>query len=127
MKLRANREDSTLPDNHGQIWAELATLSSTDETLFIGKNAVVERQMLDKLGLSGRATFPVKRLCTLWKNNEWKNTITRWCQLAIGRLTFNISTFEWMAGCRIDDVSAYLCKCNLGLSVLMDKVLVHDI
>lgn len=71
---------------------------------------MVEQQMLNKLGLSGRVKFPVKRLCTLWKNKEWRNMITRWCEFAIGRNTFNISTFEWMAGCRIDDVSAQLTK-----------------
>jgi hypothetical protein len=106
-KLRANREDIVLPDNHGQIWAELATLSSRDDTLFQGSNGVVEQQMREHLGLSGRVKFPVRRLSTLWRNQNWKSMITRWCELLVGQATFTISTFEWMASCRIDDVSVH--------------------
>jgi hypothetical protein len=68
--------------------------------------------MLESLGLSGRVKFPVRRLATLWKNEPWNQMITRWCKLAIGQSTFTISTFEWMASCRIDEVSAtvaYAC------------------
>ncbi|KAF2133085.1 hypothetical protein P153DRAFT_253634, partial [Dothidotthia symphoricarpi CBS 119687] len=103
IKLRANREDTILPDNHGQIWTELATLSSKDPRLFQDSNTVVEKQMLQHLGLSGRVKFPVRRLATLWKNTNWNPRITRWCQFPIGQATFTISTFEWMASCRIDD------------------------
>lgn len=106
IKLRANREDATLPDNHGQIWMELATLSANNDKLFKGSNKETEQQMLEHLGLSGRIKFPVRRLATLWKNKKWKPMITRWCQFLVGQITFNISTFEWMASCRIDDVSA---------------------
>lgn len=105
IKLRANREDVILPDSHGQIWTELATLSSTDDELFRGSNKVVEQEMLDHLGLSSRSKFPVRRLATLWKNERWNSMISKWCQFSIGRATFVISTFEWMASCRIDDVS----------------------
>ncbi|KAH7334195.1 hypothetical protein BKA66DRAFT_555351 [Pyrenochaeta sp. MPI-SDFR-AT-0127] len=73
IKLRANREDTILPDNHGQIWTELATFSSNDEELFQGSNKEIENKML------------------------------KWCQFPIGQATFNISTFEWMASRRIDD------------------------
>jgi hypothetical protein len=116
LKLRANREDSILPDTHGQIWAELATLSSKDETLFVGTSAAMEQQILEKLGLNGRARFPIKRLCTLWKNSKWKEMMTRWCQSAIGRLTFNLSTCEWMAGCRIDEVSAHSAVSTINMA-----------
>ncbi|KAF2462508.1 uncharacterized protein BDR25DRAFT_320678, partial [Lindgomyces ingoldianus] len=102
-KLRANREDLILPDNHGQIWTELATLSSSDNTLFQGPKTEVERQMLEHLGLSGRVKFPVRRLGTLWRNQNWKQMITRWCEFSLGQATFNISTFKWMASCRIDN------------------------
>ncbi|KAF2174792.1 hypothetical protein K469DRAFT_770346 [Zopfia rhizophila CBS 207.26] len=103
IKLRANREDLVLPDNHGQIWAELATLSSQDSTLFQGRNSVVEQQMIQLLNLSGRVKFPVRRLGTLWRNKNWRQMVTRWCGFSLGQATFNISTFEWMASCRIDD------------------------
>ncbi|KAF2462913.1 uncharacterized protein BDR25DRAFT_247182 [Lindgomyces ingoldianus] len=105
IKLRANREDLILPDNHGQIWTELATLSSSDNTLFQGPKTDVEREMLEHLRLSGPVKFPVRRLCTLWRNQNWKRMITRWCEFSLGQATFNISTFEWMASCRIDDVT----------------------
>ncbi|KAK7178108.1 hypothetical protein PSPO01_15842 [Paraphaeosphaeria sporulosa] len=103
VKLRANREGTTLPDNHGQIWAELATLSSNDGNLFKDSNKVVEQQMLEHLGLSSRVKFPVRRLATLWKNERWNQMITRWCRFPMGQSLFTISTFEWMASCRIDD------------------------
>jgi hypothetical protein len=61
--------------------------------------------MLDLLGLSGRVKFPVRRLGTIWRNKNWRPMITKWCEFSVGQATFNISTFEWMASCRIDDVS----------------------
>lgn len=106
VQLRANREDVVLPDNHGQIWTELATLSSNNSELFQGSNRSVEQEMLEQLRLSSRVKFPVRRLATLWRNLSWRPMITRWCHTSIGQATFNISTFEWMASCRIDDVSA---------------------
>jgi hypothetical protein len=124
IQLRANREDTILPDNHGQIWTELATLSSSHGGLFQDSNRVVEQQMLEHLGLSSRVKFPVRRLATLWKNDRWNPMITRWCQCSVGQSTFTISTFEWMASCRIDDVSVVRieaclpsyakCCCSIG-------------
>lgn len=105
-RLRANRIGHTLPDNHGQIWMELATLAEQDETLFRGTtNAEVEMEMLETLGLSGRVKFPIRRLVTLWKNNSWRAMITRWCRTGVGRSTFNISLWGDLARFRIDDVS----------------------
>jgi hypothetical protein len=106
IKLRANREDTTLPDNHGQIWTELAALSPEHDKLSQDSNRLVEQQIQEQLGLSSRVKFPVRRLATLWKNARWNLMITRWCQFPIGQSTFTISTFEWMASCRIDDVRA---------------------
>lgn len=105
VKLRANREDIVLPDNHGQIWMELVALSLGNQQLFDGPNRAVEEEMLAQLQLSTRVKFPVRRLVTLWKNTSWRPMITRWCSTLIGQGTFSISTFEWMASCRIDDVS----------------------
>ncbi|KAL5348505.1 hypothetical protein ACLOAV_005921 [Pseudogymnoascus australis] len=51
-RLRANRIGHTLPDNHGQIWMELATLAEQDETLFQGTSTEVKKEMLQTLGLS---------------------------------------------------------------------------
>jgi len=85
---------------------QLASAFAQDGELFRGTNARVEGQMLDILSLGGEAKFPVRRLVTLWRNDSWRSMITRWCETAVGRATFNISTWEWMASCRIDDVSA---------------------
>lgn len=104
IRLRANRADPTLPDSHGQIWNELATLESTDEKIFKGSNAAIEKEMLQRLRLSSGAKFPIRRLVTLWKNVEWKKMITAWCCTPLGQTTFNISTWDEMARCRIDDV-----------------------
>jgi hypothetical protein len=104
VQLRANREDLVLPDNHGQIWTELTTLARQDETLFQGSTKLMEEQMSTTLGLNGLTKFPVRRLGTLWRNSHWRSVITRWCQFPLGQHTFNISTFEWMSSCRLDDV-----------------------
>ncbi len=104
-RLRANREDTTLPDSHGQIWTEIVTLSTQDASLFRPPNKGLESRLVERLGLGGRAKFPVRRFTTLWMNTKWHAMITRWCQYPIGQATFNISAFEWMASCRIDDVS----------------------
>jgi hypothetical protein len=107
IQLRANRQDSTLPDSHGQVWMELVTLATADSTLFQGTNGPIQDEMLQTLGLSGRVAFPIRRLVTLWKNSHWQQIITRWCQTSIGQATFNVSLWEEMARCRIDDVSIF--------------------
>lgn len=105
IKLRANRPDATLPDSHGQIWTELATIAATNPELFQGNSASIEREMREILGLSGPVRFPTSRLVTLWGNINWRSMITRWCHSEIGQSTFNISTWDAMAQRRIDDVS----------------------
>jgi hypothetical protein len=105
VQLRANRQDSTLPDSHGQVWIELVALADTDSRLFQGTSGPIQDEMLQTLGLSGRIQFPIRRLVTLWKNSSWRQMITRWVQTSIGRATFNVSLWEEMARCRIDDVS----------------------
>lgn len=104
VRLRANREDVLLPDSHGQIWAEMATLASTDNTLFTGNSRELESEMVEALGLAGKTRFPTKRLVTLWRNKNWNNMITKLCCFPVGQALFSISAFEWMASCRIDDV-----------------------
>jgi hypothetical protein len=111
--LRANREDFTLPDNHGQIWTELITLASGDNSLFRGPFRKVEEQMVNLLGLYGKATFPVRRLGTLWRNPRWRPMITKWCQFPVGQSSFNISVFEYLCSCRVDDVSILFPHCYL--------------
>lgn len=84
---------------------ELVSLAKADATLFQGKNGSLQDEMLQTLGLSGRVKFPIRRLVTLWKNSSWRRMVTRWCQTSVGRATFNLSLWEEMARCRIDDVS----------------------
>jgi hypothetical protein len=84
---------------------ELVSLARADTTLFQGKSGPIQDEMLQTLGLSGRVKFPIRRLVTLWKNIRWRDIITEWCQTSVGRATFNLSLWEEMARCRIDDVS----------------------
>lgn len=120
IQLRANREDLSLPDSHGQIWTELSTLAQQDAEWYrpppadaaagsrpglpTGLAKRMEAQLTEKLGLQGQTTFPVRRLGTLWRNEHWRTMITEWCQYPLGQSTFNISTWEWMSSCRIDEV-----------------------
>jgi hypothetical protein len=105
IRLRANREDLSLPDTHGQIWGDLCVLAQQDahwyrgpETAGPSKHAPkvtaksMERQLTLKLGLTGKTTFPVRRLGTLWRNEPWRQMITEWCQFPLGLATFNITT-----------------------------------
>ena len=105
MRLRENRQGSTLPDSPGQIWMELATAAKVDSSLFQGIHRPAKYEMLDMLGLSGPVDFPIRRLVTLWRNLSWQTIITSWCQTAIGRATFNMSLWDDMARFRMDDVS----------------------
>ena len=126
IKLRVNRRDPSLPDSHGQIWVQLVSAASQDPDLFKAKNSAVEQQMLDFLQLSSEIRFPVRRLVTLWKTERWKTMISRWCETSLGKATFQISTWDWMATYRIDDVSeapAVSLTAHRSLT-LMDLVLV---
>lgn len=95
---------------------ELISLAETDPKLFQGTNGSIQKEMLQALGLSGRIQFPIRRLVTLWRNSCWKEMITRWCQTSLGRATFNVSLWEEMARCRIDEVCTYK---TLYISILI--------
>lgn len=118
IRLRANREDLSLPDSHGQIFNALCLLAKQDPHWYRGpENAgpsqdaprvtakSMERQLILKLGLSSKPSFPVRRLGTLWRNEPWRQMIAEWCQFPLGLATFNITTWEWMSSCRVDEVS----------------------
>ena len=83
----------------------MVTLTQRDSFLFNGNTKAVEQQMSQILGLNGRVSFPVRRLGTLWRNDSWRPVITEWVRHPVGQATFNMSTFEWMSSCRMDDVS----------------------
>ncbi|KAI8665188.1 hypothetical protein NCS56_00954000 [Fusarium sp. Ph1] len=102
VKLRVNRRDLSLPDSHGQIWMQLVLANDQCDSLFQGKKYDVEKQMMGILRLSTADKFPTARLVTLWRNHRWRPMITRWCKTRLGRMTFNISTWDWMASYRID-------------------------
>lgn len=103
-KMRANRLGLSLPDSHGQIWTQLVLATQQDCSLLSGKKVNDEDRVLDILQLRDMPRFPISRLLTLWDNDRWRPMITRWCETAVGRDLFNISTWEWMASCRIDNV-----------------------
>ncbi|KID94129.1 hypothetical protein MAJ_09910, partial [Metarhizium majus ARSEF 297] len=102
-RLRANRIGLSLPDSHGQIWTQLVLATQQDRDLLSGKKVNDEDIVLDILQLRDIPRFPISRLLTLWDNDRWRPMITRWCETAVGRDLFNISTWEWMASCRIDN------------------------
>lgn len=105
-RLRANRHDLQLVDSHGQIWNELCALAEHGSFVFRSGNEG-EQILAEMLHLRQRSgSCPVRRLGVLWRNPSWRSTITRLCRTRIGLDLFNVSTFEWMSGCRIDEVGA---------------------
>lgn len=107
MQLRMNRRGSSLPDSAAGMWMQLEQAHEQDGRLFHGNKVAVQKQMREVLRLGSGDSFPAGRVVTLWRNKRWRNMITRWCRTEVGRGTFtNISTWEWMASLRIDNVSA---------------------
>ncbi|KAK1519800.1 hypothetical protein CABS01_16568 [Colletotrichum abscissum] len=103
IKLRVNRRDPNLPDNHGQIWTQLVSVASEPNGTASVDQGTVDHKLVEALRLGGEKSFPTRRLVTLWNHERWRAITTRWCQTRLGLETFNISTFEWMASLRIDD------------------------
>ncbi|KAK6222565.1 hypothetical protein QIS74_04267 [Colletotrichum tabaci] len=103
IKLRINRRDPSLPDNHGQIWTQLVSIASDAAEPTTRNQATVDHKLVEALRLGSEKSFPTRRLVTLWNHKRWRTLTTRWCQTRLGLETFNISTFEWMASLRIDD------------------------
>lgn len=93
-----------MADSHGQIWIQVQAASSQDTGLFQGRAAQVERRVADMLQLGSVPRFPIRRLITVWRNERWRAMTSRWCETAIGKATFQISTWDWMISYRIDDV-----------------------
>ncbi|KAL3291064.1 hypothetical protein RB213_004789 [Colletotrichum asianum] len=77
IKLHVNRRDLSLLDNHGQIWNYLVSI------------ALVVREEFSYM--LARHALELQRV-------EGNNDAT-----CLGLKTFNISTFEWIAGLQIDD------------------------
>ncbi|KAF4883690.1 hypothetical protein CGCF415_v015725 [Colletotrichum fructicola] len=100
MRLRVNRRDPSLPDNHGQIWKQLVSVAS--DTAGPSTHITVNHKLVVGLRLSSEKGLPTRRLVTLWNHERWRDMATRWCQTRLGLETFNISTFEWMASLRVD-------------------------
>ena len=58
------------------------------------------------LQLGATDAFPVGRVVTLWRNRRWREMVTRWYSTELGREMFTtLSTWEWMASMRVDNVS----------------------
>lgn len=122
MQLRMNRRGSSLPDSAADMWMQLVQAQEQDGRLFHGNKAAVQRRMREVLRLGGGDTFPAGRVVTLWRNDRWRSMITRWCRTEVGRGTFtNISTWEWMASLRIDNVSA-----ATGAKASSGRISFHD-
>ncbi|KAF4997267.1 hypothetical protein FGRMN_3979, partial [Fusarium graminum] len=95
------------PDSLYWIWAQLASTSEREPSLFSSQRnknkKVLEERMRDIACLGSDAKFPISRLVTLWRNDRWRQMATEWCRITLGRSLFNISTWERMASYRIDD------------------------
>ncbi|KAF4474785.1 hypothetical protein CGGC5_v016501 [Colletotrichum fructicola Nara gc5] len=121
VKLRVNRRDPSLPDNHGQIWTQLASIAciggQADGQLG-GEDAAVDQHVVEALRLDGEKHFPTRRLVMLWNHQRWRPVTTQWCCTRLGLDTFNISYFEWIASLRIDEY--WIDALNEVLSVLAD-------
>ncbi|KAK1973872.1 hypothetical protein LZ30DRAFT_451157 [Colletotrichum cereale] len=115
IKLRINRRDPSLPDNHGQIWTQLVSVAS-DAVEPTGRDraTTVNHKLVEALRLGGEKSFPTRRLMTLWNHKRWRTVTTRWCETRLGLETFNVSTFEWMASLRIDDYWLPTLEAALG-------------
>lgn len=94
-----------MPDSHGDVWNQVVMAACHDERIFQGKKTEVEKKLREILRLDDVQKVPISRLVTLWNNERWRSMISRWCETRLGAATFNISTWEWMASCRIDSVS----------------------
>ncbi|KAF5486598.1 hypothetical protein CGCA056_v015055 [Colletotrichum aenigma] len=80
VKLRVNRRDPSLPDNHGQIWTQLASIAciggQADGQLG-GEDAAVDQHVVEALRLGGEKHFPTRRLVTLWNHQRWRPVTTQ--------------------------------------------------
>ncbi|KAJ0359240.1 hypothetical protein COL26b_014397 [Colletotrichum chrysophilum] len=103
VKLRVNRRDLSLPDNHGQIWTQLVSVAPKGASDRLEERVGVDIKLVEALRLGGEKNFPTRRLVTLWNHKRWRDMATRWCSTRLGLETFNISVFEWMSSLRLDD------------------------
>lgn len=131
IQLRMNRRGTALPDSQGDMWMQLVLAQEQNERLFQGNKPAVQKQIREVLRLSSGDSFPAGRVVTLWRNDRWREMITRWCRTELGRETLsNISTWEWMASLRLDSVSVlqtyatgllHANTCSTGLRCLMRR------
>ncbi|TWU71552.1 hypothetical protein ED733_003002 [Metarhizium rileyi] len=103
LQLRANRYDTLLPDTHCDKWMLLTLAHAQDNTLFDGTKTEIQHRIRHLLRLGPRDSFPAARVVTLWRNNRWRDMLTRWCETEISRsILTKLSTLEWMASLHID-------------------------
>ena len=81
-----NRPNPIMADSHGDIWVQLATAASERPGIFHGTVDEIKEQM----------RFPLSRLVAIRRNERWRQMTTLWCETAVGRATFQITTWDWM-------------------------------
>ena len=92
-----------------------------------GEKRAVEKRIRSMLQLGSKDTFPAGRVVTLWRNERWREMLTRWYGTQLGRETLhNISPCEWMASLQMDGVSV-LGSLDESLRLLTVAVLVLGI
>ncbi|KAL3290979.1 hypothetical protein RB213_002099 [Colletotrichum asianum] len=96
-------KDQLPADLNIKLRNHLVSIASVAAGSITGSRVTVNHRLVKALRLGSEKSFPTRQLITLWNHKGWREITTRWCQTRLGLETFNISTFKWMAGLRIDD------------------------
>lgn len=99
VRLGHNRKNLLKPDNHGEIWEQLATAHEVNTKLLTKEMTDKEKDMSIRyaLQLEMDVEFPLNHFRILWNNVSWRPWITRWCKLAFCRELFKIGRWYYMA------------------------------
>lgn len=107
--LRLNTQPFAKPDSDGDKWMQIIAATEFSE---IKKKIEIQgridhlklqESLRDILQLHGDCRS-LRRMATLWRNTRWRDMITEWCSVPLGRQIFHITNWEHMVSLRIDDV-----------------------
>ncbi|OAA63231.1 hypothetical protein LEL_10696 [Akanthomyces lecanii RCEF 1005] len=83
-----------------EAWTQAVLAGERNSALFDPDRDAVLEELRREL-LPGEQ-FPIGQMASLWAENSWRTTLTRWSKMAIGRENFNIMTFSHMLSLRTD-------------------------
>ncbi len=85
-----------------EVWTQAVLAGERNSALFgRDRDAVLEELRRE---LQPGEQFPIGQMASLWAENSWRTTLTRWSKTAIGRENFNIVRFSHMSSLRTDRV-----------------------